>query len=88
MAVVGVAIWVVFEVGCVWRWSVCWTGLIACCPAVQLDCENLEGMPWYRSLLMYGCRQQVVDAADIDVNLLSSVVEKVVFPKLTCTSST
>ncbi|XP_071801603.1 PAX3- and PAX7-binding protein 1-like isoform X2 [Asterias amurensis] len=50
---------------------------------LQSDCHNLEEMPWYESMLFFGFQQtQSLDKEDLDINLIPSLVQKVVLPKL------
>ncbi|KAM6986286.1 PAX3- and PAX7-binding protein 1 [Aplochiton taeniatus] len=50
---------------------------------LEADCPNFEHMLWFESLLFYGCEEQNLrQKGDVDVNLLPSIVERVVLPKL------
>uniref|UniRef100_A0A3P8Y055 GCF C-terminal domain-containing protein n=1 Tax=Esox lucius TaxID=8010 RepID=A0A3P8Y055_ESOLU len=50
---------------------------------LQEKCANFEYMGWFESLLFYGCEEQSgMNRGDVDINLLPSIVERVLLPKL------
>ncbi|KAL0994930.1 hypothetical protein UPYG_G00129550 [Umbra pygmaea] len=50
---------------------------------LQEKCANFEYMRWFESLLFYGCEEQSgMNKGDVDVNLLPTIVERVLLPKL------
>ncbi|XP_066555966.1 PAX3- and PAX7-binding protein 1 [Amia ocellicauda] len=50
---------------------------------LEANCPNFEYMLWFESLLFYGCEEQSeMQKGDVDINLLPSIVERVVMPKL------
>lgn len=58
-----------------------------CFIPLQEDCEDFEDMGWYNCLVFFGYRSgQEVDKEDSDIKILPALVEKIILPKLTCTT--
>ncbi|XP_006628302.1 PAX3- and PAX7-binding protein 1 [Lepisosteus oculatus] len=50
---------------------------------LEANCPNFEYMLWFEALLFYGCEEQSnLPKGDVDINLLPSIVERVILPKL------